>query len=441
MTEGSHTVSVELQGLMTTLAVGQLIVGGAGVASIASVEPIRASSSAGTSLTISGTNLEATSSVSLVPLARSRVPEVHGVNPSRRLLQAGPRAEAALNDTASFTCSNVSPSSTTVVCDIASAPVGGFGVQLTLEDGTRILANRTGASISLDIEITSVSPSFGSVAGGTKVTITGFGFSKSAARNAVFMTVPTSSRFPNGIVACDVMNATETTIVCQTRAHCTADASASDPSASRCRYEPTDDASAVSVTVCPLTMKDSLGATVLGVDEVGKLRCWGDDGIPESACRGEQCSFGYSSYSVFRVSARRFRPSKHYHRWLRPSNRPCDISSRWRAVRTIKCQRDIDCVRPAECPCSWKLSGSRLEREHGRQSAERGDVPQHGRYLQRHAELRLLAGWTDCHNHAKWRASVGQACSHDRGSRLPGDSFQQHRSGVHRACCRGGSLR
>ena len=49
------------------------------------------------------------------------------------------------------------------------------------------------------------------------VTIKGYGFNPKTVRNAVYLSVPVSTTFPNGIVVCDVVESSATEIKCKAR--------------------------------------------------------------------------------------------------------------------------------------------------------------------------------------------------------------------------------
>lgn len=61
--------------------------------------------------------------------------------------------------------------------------------------------------------------------------LAGTGFSSNVNATAVFLPVPVSTTFLNGIIICDVFDASPTRIRCLTRAHLAADASADDSNA------------------------------------------------------------------------------------------------------------------------------------------------------------------------------------------------------------------
>ena len=90
-------------------------------------------------------------------------------------------------------------------------------------------------------------------------------------RNAVFLRVPVSTTHPNGVVPCAVTSATAARLVCEAGAHCAADASASDPGATKCRHLPTP-AAEVFVSACPALLRTDLGDWTPSDTDFGRLR-------------------------------------------------------------------------------------------------------------------------------------------------------------------------
>lgn len=109
---------------------------------------------------------------------------------------------------------------------VPSLPNARYSIALRLDSGSVVILS--GTYVTVDMRITKVFPGLGSIGGGTTVKITGSGFSPIASRTSVFMTVPVSTTWLNGIIPCDVVNSTATEINCVTRAHLAADASADD---------------------------------------------------------------------------------------------------------------------------------------------------------------------------------------------------------------------
>lgn len=74
----------------------------------------------------------------------------------------------------------------------------------------------------------------------------------------VLIPVPLSTTHPNGVLLCDPVAATSTQVVCETRAHCAANADESDPLAARCQYTPTSAVALgpVTVAVCSAGLSD-----------------------------------------------------------------------------------------------------------------------------------------------------------------------------------------
>lgn len=133
--------------------------------------------------------------------------------------------------------------------------------------------------IDVGLDITTVTPKNGSMAGGTNVTIKGDGFSGIPERNAVFLQVPVSTTFPNGIIQCRVKSATTTRITCTAPAHCSANAGPDDPLAEDCSLRPTSPEDII-VKVCPEKRRSDIGQIVDGLDDLGKQRCLADPTIP-----------------------------------------------------------------------------------------------------------------------------------------------------------------
>ena len=133
-------------------------------------------------------------------------------------------------------------------------------------------------------EITSVVPSAGTLAGGSVLTITGFGFPTTSVSNAVTVVtigVPVSTTFPNGVILCDVARSDSSQVTCVTRAHCAADANADDPTGADCNFRESL-AGSVTVSVC--------------LEGADADTCWADARTQRSVCaEGGDCTFSYSA--------------------------------------------------------------------------------------------------------------------------------------------------
>ncbi|GAX81121.1 hypothetical protein CEUSTIGMA_g8555.t1 [Chlamydomonas eustigma] len=144
-------------------------------------------------------------------------------------------------------------------------------------------------TISTVLTITSVSPSVGSIGGGTNLTITGSGFSTTLSQNVVLIQVPVSSTFLNGLVLCDVKSATNTSVTCVTRPCLSADATSADPNA--LLVQPTASAPApVQLVICNP-----------GLNDVNKLVCWSQARTPAATCTANSttgCFFSYAAAST-----------------------------------------------------------------------------------------------------------------------------------------------
>ncbi|KAL6747058.1 hypothetical protein V8C86DRAFT_3034101 [Haematococcus lacustris] len=153
---------------------------------------------------------------------------------------------------------------------------------LTLVDGTVLVA--AGANLVASLAVTGISPASGSIGGGTLVTIQGTGFAPDPDENVVLITVPVSTTFLNGLALCDVQAVNRTSVICRTRAHLAADASASDPTALAVRPQATNPAP-VQVVIC--------GA---GLSDLMKLDCWSQAQTARSVCApGAACLFAFTA--------------------------------------------------------------------------------------------------------------------------------------------------
>ena len=158
------------------------------------------------------------------------------------------------------------------VCSAAEMPSGSYALRAALADGNTLFG---AATLAVQFSVASVSPSTGSMAGGTVLQITGAhlswsitklrrscvkmccappkcmtrhhadkasyavsrhlqpllhspthcsnragqGFSSDPAAHVVTMPVPRSSNYPNAELLCDVLTASATALTCRTRAH------------------------------------------------------------------------------------------------------------------------------------------------------------------------------------------------------------------------------
>lgn len=182
-------------------------------------------------------------------------------------------------------CPSVAPAGSGAPSDVAcvsgAVPIGDYQVLVELTSGLQLLS---ASAINFDLVIASVSPSAGSIGGGTTVTITGSGFSTVAAENIVFLTVPVSTTFLNGIIQCDVVSATVNQLQCVTRAHLATNADADDAMARNVMPVATQQRG-VQVVICD----PSLNTTVL------REYCWSRAATPRSRCATNDgaCDFGW----------------------------------------------------------------------------------------------------------------------------------------------------
>ncbi|XP_078542271.1 fibrocystin-L [Lissotriton helveticus] len=105
-------------------------------------------------------------------------------------------------------CPTVEHNSTYVVCVLPSLPPGVYPVQLQVGNvGFASFSTPAQANITYILEVTGVSPQRGSVYGGTKITITGSGFSTDLENNQVWL----------GSLPCQVTSSTEEEMECVIR--------------------------------------------------------------------------------------------------------------------------------------------------------------------------------------------------------------------------------
>jgi hypothetical protein len=146
-----------------------------------------------------------------------------------------------------------------VVCSTGGAvPLGSYHIAMELTattptSGTMaapwlLLSN---ATVRFDMVVTSVSPAFGSAGGGTLLSVTGSGFPTTNTTVAVFIRVPRSATFPDGLLPCDVVSVSATLLTCRTRPHAAAAGDFDDPLGRNLQATPTT-AAAVMVLACGL---------------------------------------------------------------------------------------------------------------------------------------------------------------------------------------------
>ncbi len=125
-------------------------------------------------------------------------------------------------------CASISTAAGGVTCSTGIVISGSYQFLVVLSSGLQLLSTN---AVSFDLVVTAIFPSAGSIGGGTSVTITGAGFHPTVANNFVFMTVPVSTTYMNGLVPCKATAVNATTLTCVTGAHMAANAEASDPMA------------------------------------------------------------------------------------------------------------------------------------------------------------------------------------------------------------------
>ena len=102
--------------------------------------------------------------------------------------------------------------------------VGTYSLEVTVASGTGAVVVRAAQTVHVAIEVSSVTPATGTLAGLTKVTVSGWGFAVNGASadgltSVVMVRVPVSTTFPSGEVECDLVEAESsfTQLVCLTR--------------------------------------------------------------------------------------------------------------------------------------------------------------------------------------------------------------------------------
>ncbi|GIM05166.1 hypothetical protein Vretimale_9611 [Volvox reticuliferus] len=183
-------------------------------------------------------------------------------------------------------CTNITAATSgTIACTSPSLRNGRYHTLVILSSGLQLLSTDT---ILFEFFITSVSPHLGSIGGGTLITITGSGFSPVVSENAVFITVPVSTTFLNGVVQCKTVSATATTLMCRTQTNMAADASADDPLAKQVMPVDTTPPRLISVVICDSSYNSSfLQEYCWSLPETARARC--------DAAGSESCNFGYST--------------------------------------------------------------------------------------------------------------------------------------------------
>ncbi|GIL53442.1 hypothetical protein Vafri_9024 [Volvox africanus] len=184
-------------------------------------------------------------------------------------------------------CANITTNTTSSTITCSSPPLrnGRYHTLVVLSSGLQLLSTD---NILFELFITSVSPNLGSIGGGTLVTITGSGFSPVVSENVVFMTVPVSTTFLNGVVQCKTVSATTTTLMCRTQTNMAADASADDPFAKQVLPVDTTPPRPISVVICDSSYSSSLLQEYCwSLPETARARC--------DATGSQSCNFGYST--------------------------------------------------------------------------------------------------------------------------------------------------
>eukprot|EP00798_Chlamydomonas_sp_ICE-L_P010964 gene10964-17075_t len=195
--------------------------------------------------------------------------------------------KAAVFDTRRRTLLSTESDTWTMDCKCGAVPSGSYWLvaEISAGEGPQLVLSAT--TVEARLMISSVSPSSGSIAGGTRLTITGEGFNAQVpSANIVMIRVPVSSTFVNGVAHCDIVSATGTQLQCRTRAHLAADASSTDPYARDVQPQATA-ARAVQLVVSNSSLSD-----------VHKLEEWSKDNASHAVISdsdASSCVFGYSA--------------------------------------------------------------------------------------------------------------------------------------------------
>eukprot|EP00798_Chlamydomonas_sp_ICE-L_P031254 gene31253-6400_t len=173
----------------------------------------------------------------------------------------------------------------TMDCKCGVLPSGSYWLVAEISAGEGPQLSTT--TVEARLTISSVSPSSGSIAGGTQLTITGQGFNaQDLSANIVMIRVPVSSTFLNGVVLCDIVSASRTQLQCRTRSHLAADVVPMDPYARNVQPKATA-ARAVQLVV-----------SNAGLSDVHKLEEWSKEDASRaiiSDSDASSCIFGYSA--------------------------------------------------------------------------------------------------------------------------------------------------
>jgi hypothetical protein len=151
-----------------------------------------------------------------------------------------------------ISCSSVSAQDTsTEFCKLRVVPPGTYWLAVTHMGATHILQPNLSAPdnskerglLKSRFGVHSVSPTIGSIAGGSLITITGQGFDALDLSTAVVViTVAVSTTFLNGVILCDVTNVSSSgdALMCRTRPHLATDTSSDDAMAARLEARDTE---------------------------------------------------------------------------------------------------------------------------------------------------------------------------------------------------------
>lgn len=250
-------------------------------------------SSAGGELVFHGSGLT-NATFELFPASRRDVGDAITSLSMRQPLEeydAPPYEGIAEDDIVTCSTNTTASNSSTRVCSVAHMRATEYFVKLSEPTGEASYVANT--SVLAQLDVMGIQPHNGSVKGGTYLTIEGVGFAHELPeQNAVFVRVPVSTAYPNGIVQCDVQAANYTHIECSTRPHCSIQAGPDDPFADRCALVETQPGE-VDVKVCPKQVRDALGFVIDGLSDGGKERCWADSTIPLATSGMEKFAYQF----------------------------------------------------------------------------------------------------------------------------------------------------